>query len=153
MILRYVWPKGDKTLWRIIQKPPGKAWGAFKILGTQTFPIGDFDSGLPQLNEPHRAYRTHKGHRVFYTGRVDPDFDLMIEKMRSDGADKVYCDIAHRRRYYAARIEPKYNLPRGDDWAICRLLFEHGQRNPAWNEIINIHDNETNVFLNSDNLI
>ena len=153
MILRYVWPEGDKTPWRVIQKPSGKSWGPFKILGSQIFPIGDFDSGEPLLDEPHRVYKTHKGYRVFYTGRVDPDFDAMLNLMKSQGADEIYCDIAHRRRYYAARIEPKYNQEKRSKWAICRLLNEYGQRNPAWNEIINFHDMRTGVYLESDNLI
>jgi len=153
MILRYIWPEGDKTPWRVIQKPNGKAWGPFKILGSQIFPIGDFDSGEPSLDEPHRVYKTHKGYRVFYTGRVDPDFDAMLNLMKDQGADKTYCDIAHRRRYYAARIEPKYASEKGSNWAICRLVNEYGQRNPAWNEIINFHDMRTGVYLESDNLI
>ena len=153
VILRYVWPKGDKAPWRIIQKPAGKAWGAFKILGTQMFPIGDFDEGIPRLNEPHRIYKTHKGYRVFYTGRVDPDLDAMLAVMKRNGADETYCDIASRRRYYAARIEPKYPSAKNNDWAICQLVAEYGQRNTAWNEIINIHDMETGIYMETDNLV
>lgn len=142
-IFRYIWPEGDKTPWRIIQKPKGEKWGAFKILGSQILPVGDFDDGEPSLDEPHRVYRTHKGYRVFYTGRYDPNFDNMVTKMFFDGADREYVKVAKKRRYYASRIEPKYFGNFGANWAVTRLMAQHGEIHPAWDEFIEVHDNWT----------
>ena len=153
-ILRYVWPEGDTTPYRIIQKPQGEAWGAFKIIGSQIFPMGDFDDGRPNLNEPNRAYRTSKGWRIFYTGRVNPHFDSMLDTMVNDGCDKIYADIAKRRRYYASRLEPKYADPTlGESSAITRFVEEQGTRNSAWDEFIEIHDNWTGAHNNAEVLI
>lgn len=153
-ILRYVWPEGDTTPYRIIQKPVGRAWGAFKILGSQIFPVGDFDNGRPNLREPNRAYQTSKGWRIFYTGRVNPNLDAMLETMVNDGCDTMYADIAKRRRYYASRIEPKYADPTlGESSAVTRFVEEQGTRNSAWDEFIAIHDEWTGAHNNAEVLI
>ena len=152
-ILRYIWPEGDKTPWRIIQKPKGEKWGAFKILGSAVLPVGDFDDGEPTLDEPHRVYKTHKGYRVFYTGRYDPDFDGMVNKMLGDGVDEYYAKIAKRRRYYASRIEPKYFDRFAENWAVTKFLSQNGEIHPAWNEFIEIHDGWTGAHTQDTVLI
>lgn len=153
-ILRYIWPEGDKTPWRIIQKPQGRSWGPFKILGSQILPVGDFDDGRPYLDEPHRLYRTNKGWRLFYTGRYDPNFDIMLDKIGEDGADPYFVKIARKRRYYATRIEPKYEIPFGvGGWGVASLVGEWGDRHPGWDDFIEVHDSWTNATGMSEVLV
>jgi len=152
----YHWPEGDFTSWRIIQKPAGSKWGAFKILGSNTLPVGDFDQPRrPFIPEPHRVYKTNKGWRVLYTSQYAPDFDQMVDLMEMQGADPDFTRIAKKRRYYAARIEPKY-FP-GDtgfeDWAIASLVDERGSRHPAWDEYIEVHDDWTRALSGASVLI
>lgn len=155
-VLTYQWPDGDHTPWRIIQKPAGRKWGAFKILGSSTLPVGDFDQRRrPFIPEPHRVYKTNKGWRVLYTGQYAPDLDWMVDRMEQQGADPDFTRIAKKRRYYAARIEPKYapSYPGFDDWAIVTLVDEIGDRHPMWDEYIAVHDDWTRATMNASALI
>jgi hypothetical protein len=154
--LHYQWPEGDTTPWRLIQKPAGERWGAFRILGSSTLPVGDFDSKRrPYIPEAHRAYKTNKGWRIMYVGHYAPPMDWMLDRMEEQGADPDFTRIAKKRRYYAARVDPKYEIPYlgFEDWAITTLVDAIGEPHPFWEEYISVHDELTRANIGASVLV
>ena len=154
----YVWPDEDSSFYKIIHKPAGKMWGAFDVIGSKIHPMGDFDNGIvPNLNEPHRVYQTRKGYRVFYTGRYNPPFLPTLHEMWDQGADKSYLKNAKYRKYYAARVSPKYtddlvNNP-GSSYSIVKLVYDTGEAHPGWTDFIAAHDELTNATGQSELIV
>jgi len=146
-VLRNCWQDGDDTPYRIVDKYP------FKIVGSQLFPIADFDKGRPNLSEPNRVYQTTKGWRIFYTGRFNPNLDEMLETMLKDGCDPLYVRFAKRRRYYSSRIDPKIRPEQGSSYCVARFVKEHGTRNSAWDEFIAFFDERTGAHNGAEMLI
>lgn len=126
--------------------------GYYHVIGSRVLPIGDFDGGRPELDEPSRVYRTKNGWRAFYIGRFAPDLSRMLKKIVSDGSDPRYARSAKAIGFYTARLEPK-GLAKSQE--LCpskstQFLFENGERNPAWDEFIAIHDLWTSALAHGD---
>ena len=149
-VLQNYWQDGDATPYRIIDEYPRRA---FKIVGSQIFPIADFDKGRPNLSEPSRVYKTANGWRIFYTGRFNPNLDEMLQVMLSDGCDPLYVKFAKKRRYYSSRIEPKIRAERGLTSSVTRFVEEQGTRNSAWDEFIAFFDERTGAHSGAEMLV
>ena len=150
----YIWPDEDKSYYKLIWRYPCERYDGFHVLGTRYHPIGDFDGEeFPHLpDEPARVYRTRKGFRVMYVGRITDSRDelmRMFDVMDEMGGDKLYTKYARKRGYYAARLEPKYPSPKVVN-SVARLIFQQGDTHPQWEKLIQIHDSWTHPFdLNS----
>lgn len=120
------------------------------VIITRTFPVGDFDFEKPSISEPHRIYKTIRGWRVFYTGRIAPDITEMRSVMKYDGADLDYIKVLGKSKYYTARLTPKIDklcadVFVGGDVGVVSFLSEKGKRLPEWSAFIDIHDKMTNA--------
>ncbi|NBO26764.1 MAG: hypothetical protein EBU96_08265 [Actinobacteria bacterium] len=122
--------------------------GKVLVIASKIHPVGDFDFGLPSLNEPHRAYKTLNGFRVFYTGIVGGSFMENLAKVSKGGSDRNYELLHAGRGVFTARVTPKANINEDACQGKCvaKLLFEIGKRKPEWDEFIKIHDAWTNAL-------
>jgi hypothetical protein len=142
----YIWPEDDYSSYKILDRKPDKYWGGFAILGTRFHPIGDFDTDeFVVPDEPCRIYQTRKGYRIFFTGRYAPDLDLMLDELIERGGDPLYSKYCRKKRYYAARLDPKYESLTGNP-CVTRLVMAQGTPLEPWNEIISLHDDWTGAL-------
>jgi hypothetical protein len=77
--------------------------------------------------------------------------------MWDQGADKSYLKNAKYRRYYAARVSPKYtddliNNP-GASYSIVKLVYDTGDAHSGWADFIATHDELTNATGQSDMIV
>jgi len=87
-----------------------------------------------------RCYATRKGHRVFYTGLVQPVDENIVGIFRQIGADEKFLHLCLNLKRYCMRVSPKQQeelLPRQ---AICRLHGQRGPIRPEWEAFLARHD-------------